>query len=134
MTKGPPPGPGPHVIESTKSGVHFGFADANEQNTVELTGRLHVDTGAYADYRPGAATLDRKGLADGINLRRARSNSVVPRSSSSACICSVTLDWARCSISPARVRLSVFATAMNVRRCFNCMDRDPATSIGEPPR
>lgn len=72
VTKGPPPGPGPHVIESTKSGVHFGFADGNEQNTVELTGRLHVDTGGYANYSPGVATLDRKGLADGINLRRAR--------------------------------------------------------------
>jgi phosphate-selective porin OprO and OprP len=72
VTKGPPEGPGPHVIESTKNGVHFGFADANEQNTVELTGRLHIDTGGYLDYRPGVKTLDQTGLASGIDLRRAR--------------------------------------------------------------
>jgi phosphate-selective porin OprO and OprP len=74
VTKGPPGAvaEGPHVIESTKSGVHFGLSDASGDNTVELTGRLHVDTGGYLRYTPGAATLDQKGLASGIDLRRAR--------------------------------------------------------------
>ncbi len=73
VTKGevPPPG-GPHVIETTKNGVHFGFADADGQNTVELTGRLHLDTAGYVGYHPAPNTLDQTGLASGINLRRAR--------------------------------------------------------------
>jgi phosphate-selective porin OprO and OprP len=75
VTKGPlevPVAEGPHVIETTKNGVHFGFADANEQNTVEVTGRLHIDTGGYLNYQPGPKTLDQTGLASGIDFRRAR--------------------------------------------------------------
>lgn len=74
VTKGeaPPAGPGPHVIESTKNGVHFGFADANNENTVELTGRLHLDMGGYPGYQPGPRTLNQDGLAYGVDLRRAR--------------------------------------------------------------
>ena len=53
-------------------GYHFGFSDATGDNTIELFGRLHLDTGGYTDYKPAPATLDRKGLADGIDLRRAR--------------------------------------------------------------
>ena len=76
VTKGEPlpAGPGPHVIETTKAGVHFGFADADNENTVELTGRLHIDTGGYPGWRPNNATerTSRPGLAGGINFRRAR--------------------------------------------------------------
>jgi phosphate-selective porin OprO and OprP len=77
VTKGEPaPGWGPHVIETTKAGVHFGFADLDEQNTVELTGRLHIDTGGYLNYRPGpgffAGSSQHPALASGINIRRAR--------------------------------------------------------------
>jgi phosphate-selective porin OprO and OprP len=76
VTKGEPaPGWGPHVIETTKSGVHFGFADLDEQNTVELTGRLHIDTGGYLNYQPGPGLRVVNGhpaLASGINIRRAR--------------------------------------------------------------
>jgi len=47
-------------------GYHFGFSDATGDNTVELFGRLQLDTGGYTNYTPGPQTLDRKGLADGI--------------------------------------------------------------------
>ena len=53
-------------------GYHFGFSDATGDNTVELFGRLQVDTGGYTNYNPGPETLDRKGLSDGVDLRRAR--------------------------------------------------------------
>jgi phosphate-selective porin OprO/OprP len=75
VTKGEPlpPGPGPHVIESSKGPVHFGFSDANQQNTIELTGRLHIDTGGYLGVHPdGAKSKLASGLASGINFRRAR--------------------------------------------------------------
>lgn len=75
VTKGEPAptGPGPHVIESSKGPVHFGFADADQQNTVELTGRLHIDTGGYLNYRPqGTLATSHPALASGINFRRAR--------------------------------------------------------------
>ncbi len=76
----PPPLLGPHVIESSKGPVHFGFADADAQNTVELTGQLNIDTGGYAGYHqvtPGSGQLGKaglvnQGLASGINFRRAR--------------------------------------------------------------
>ena len=41
-------------------------------NTIELFSHLHIDTGGYFNYEPGPETLDQKGLADGIDLRRAR--------------------------------------------------------------
>ncbi len=55
VTKGevPPPG-GPHVIETTKNGVHFGFADADGQNTVELTGRFAPRYRRLRRLPPGA--------------------------------------------------------------------------------
>jgi phosphate-selective porin OprO and OprP len=68
-----PPAPaGPHVIMSNANGFHFGLASPDNQNTIELTGRLHIDTGGYLDYRPGVSTTDQKGLSSGLNLRRAR--------------------------------------------------------------
>jgi phosphate-selective porin OprO/OprP len=73
----PPPGAPipqlpPKVVMTYDRGYHFGFSDATGDNTIELFGRLHLDTGGYLSYKPAAATLDQKGLADGIDLRRAR--------------------------------------------------------------
>ncbi|MGA2125005.1 MAG: porin [Xanthobacteraceae bacterium] len=72
----PPGAPAPQlpakVLMTYDRGYHFGFSDATGDNTIELFGRLHVDTGGYLGYKPGPETLDRKGLADGIDLRRAR--------------------------------------------------------------
>ena len=72
----PPPGaPIPalpaKVLMTYDRGYHFGFSDATGDNTIELFGRLHIDTGGY-DYKAAPETLDQKGLADGIDLRRAR--------------------------------------------------------------
>lgn len=69
---GVPVAEGPHVIMSSAHGFHFGLASPDNQNTIELTGRLHIDTGGYLDYRPGPKTLDQTGLSSGLNLRRAR--------------------------------------------------------------
>jgi phosphate-selective porin OprO/OprP len=60
------------VLMTYDRGYHFGFSDATGDNTVELFGRLHLDTGGYTNYSPAPMTLDRKGLSDGIDLRRAR--------------------------------------------------------------
>jgi phosphate-selective porin OprO/OprP len=60
------------VLMTYDRGYHFGFSDANGDNTVELLGRLQLDTGGYPGYNPAPMTLDRKGLAAGIDLRRAR--------------------------------------------------------------
>ena len=62
--------PGPaapaKVLMTYDRGYHFGFSDATGDNTVELFGRLQLDTGGYTNYNPGPMTLDRKGLSDGI--------------------------------------------------------------------
>ena len=62
----------PKVLMTYDRGYHFGFSDATGSNTIELFGRLHLDTGGYFNYKPGPETLDQKGLADGVDLRRAR--------------------------------------------------------------
>ncbi len=62
----------PKVLMTYDRGYHFGFSDATGDNTIELFGRLQLDAGGYTDYQPAPATLDQKGLADGVNLRRAR--------------------------------------------------------------
>jgi phosphate-selective porin OprO/OprP len=59
------------VLMTYDRGYHFGFSDATGDNTIELFGRLHIDTGGYS-YKAAPDTLDQKGLADGIDLRRAR--------------------------------------------------------------
>jgi phosphate-selective porin OprO/OprP len=71
---GGPPSPAlpAKVLLTYDRGYHFGFSDATGENTVELFGRLQVDTGGYTNYNPAPETLDRKGLSDGIDLRRAR--------------------------------------------------------------
>jgi phosphate-selective porin OprO and OprP len=68
----PPPAVPAKVLMTYDRGYHFGFSDATGDNTVELFGRLQVDTGGYTGYTPGPETLDRKGLSDGVDLRRAR--------------------------------------------------------------
>jgi phosphate-selective porin OprO and OprP len=60
------------VLMTYDRGYHFGFSDATGDNTVELFGRLQLDAGGYTGYNPAPMTLDRKGLSDGIDLRRAR--------------------------------------------------------------
>lgn len=60
------------VLMTYDRGYHFGFSDATGDNTVELFGRLQLDAGGYTNYNPAPMTLDRKGLSDGIDLRRAR--------------------------------------------------------------
>jgi phosphate-selective porin OprO and OprP len=62
----------PKVLMTYDRGYHFGFSDATGDNTVELFGRLQLDAGGYPGYSPAPMTLDRKGLSDGIDLRRAR--------------------------------------------------------------
>jgi len=59
------------VLMTYDRGYHFGFSDATGDNTIELFGRLHIDTGGYS-YKAAPDALDQKGLADGIDLRRAR--------------------------------------------------------------
>jgi phosphate-selective porin OprO/OprP len=68
----PQPATPAKVLMTYDRGYHFGFSDATGDNTVELFGRLQVDTGGYTNYNPAPQTLDRKGLSDGIDLRRAR--------------------------------------------------------------
>jgi phosphate-selective porin OprO/OprP len=68
----PPPALPAKVLMTYDRGYHFGFSDATGGNTIELFGRLHIDTGGYTKYQPGPYTLDQKGLAGGIDLRRAR--------------------------------------------------------------
>ena len=60
------------VLMTYDRGYHFGFSDATGDNTVELFGGLQVDAGGYTGYNPAPMTLDRKGLSDGVDLRRAR--------------------------------------------------------------
>ncbi|MGP0092097.1 MAG: porin [Xanthobacteraceae bacterium] len=62
----------PRVLMTYDRGYHFGFSDATGDNTIELFGRLHLDTGGYLNYKAAPETLDQKGLADGVDLRRAR--------------------------------------------------------------
>jgi phosphate-selective porin OprO and OprP len=60
----------PIVTESASH--HFGLSSADGLNTIELTGRLHLDGGNYFHYAPGPTTTDQAGLATNVNLRRAR--------------------------------------------------------------
>ncbi len=62
----------PKILMTYDRGYHFGFSDVNGDNTIELFGRLHLDTGGYLNYKPEPKTLDQTGLASGIDLRRAR--------------------------------------------------------------
>src|SRR5207302_8618584 len=40
------------VLMTYDRGYHFGFSDATGDNTVELLGRLQLDTGGYPHYNP----------------------------------------------------------------------------------
>jgi phosphate-selective porin OprO and OprP len=62
----------PKVLMTYDRGYHFGFSDATGDNTIELLGRLQLDIGGYLKYQAAPETLDQKGLADGVDLRRAR--------------------------------------------------------------
>jgi len=59
----PPPALPVKVLMTYDRGYHFGISDATGDNTVELFGRLQVDTGGCTGYSPGPETPDRKGLS-----------------------------------------------------------------------
>lgn len=52
-------------------GHEFGLSDCNGDNTINFTGRLHLDTGGYANYSHFGG-FGPTGLASGVNFRRAR--------------------------------------------------------------
>jgi phosphate-selective porin OprO/OprP len=64
-----PPANAPRVTESKTH--RFGLSSADGANTIELTGRLHIDTADYFHYNPTPGMADKR-LASGINVRRAR--------------------------------------------------------------
>ncbi len=56
-----------------ETGSHqFGWASADGQNSIELTGRLHFDVGSYINYKPNAGLVNPAELVSGANARRAR--------------------------------------------------------------
>ena len=63
------PSNGPRVTESRTH--RFGLSSADGANTIELTGRLHIDTADYFNYSPKPGMADKR-LTSGINVRRAR--------------------------------------------------------------
>jgi len=60
----------PRVTQSANN--RFGFSSADGQNTIELTGRLHLDAADYLNTRSGLATARGDDLLSGFNARRAR--------------------------------------------------------------
>jgi len=56
----PPPATPAKVLMTYDRGYHFGFSDATGENTVELLGRLQIDTGGYTRYsRPRRHSIAR---------------------------------------------------------------------------
>jgi phosphate-selective porin OprO and OprP len=72
QAQAPPQGAPANAPRVTESATHrFGLSSADGQNTIELTGRLHIDTGDYLNYKQGFNDIDGS-LGSGINARRAR--------------------------------------------------------------
>jgi phosphate-selective porin OprO and OprP len=67
----PVPG-GVAAIAVQTSGNRFGIESADGQNSIYLTGRLHLDVGHYANYSPASKFASVQDLNSGINARRAR--------------------------------------------------------------
>jgi phosphate-selective porin OprO/OprP len=65
-----PAAPGPKVVQT--AGNRFGFESADGQNSIYLTGRLHLDVGDYLDYHPQSRFASVQDLNSGVNARRAR--------------------------------------------------------------
>jgi len=59
-------------IMMKKNPYHFGFSDASGDNTVELTGRVHMDVGGYVGYNRQPGLASPSDLGYGLNFRRAR--------------------------------------------------------------
>lgn len=56
-----------------QTGSHqFGWTSADGMDSIELTGRLHFDVGAYTNYKPDVGLTNPAGLNSGVNARRAR--------------------------------------------------------------
>jgi phosphate-selective porin OprO and OprP len=62
--------PGPHVTQSANN--RFGFESADGQYSIALTGRLHLDFGAYPGVHADSHFTAPQDLNDGVNARRAR--------------------------------------------------------------
>lgn len=63
----------PNEPRVTESSAHrLGLSSADGQNTIELTGRFHLDTADYLDTHSGLTTAKGDKLDSGINARRAR--------------------------------------------------------------
>jgi phosphate-selective porin OprO/OprP len=70
VTKGPyEPCTAPFVTMTPNH--EFGLSSCDGQNTINLTGRVHMDTGGYVNYSHFGAGFP-TGLASGVNFRRAR--------------------------------------------------------------
>src|ERR1700738_2626826 len=57
------------VLMTYDRGYHFGFSDATGDNTVELLGRLQLDTGGYTNYNTAPRTFGRDRSAPGAHRR-----------------------------------------------------------------
>jgi phosphate-selective porin OprO/OprP len=60
----------PHVIQSATN--RFGFESADGQYSLALTGRLHLDFGAYPSVHADSHFTTPQDLNNGVNARRAR--------------------------------------------------------------
>lgn len=70
MKAAPTPPPGEGVVVKMLNGEPV-FSTADGQNTLAITGRLHLDVGAY-DWKPASSGTSPRNLDSGINARRAR--------------------------------------------------------------
>ncbi|MEA2756896.1 MAG: phosphate-selective porin OprO and OprP [Aliidongia sp.] len=60
----------PKVVKTPNN--RFFLSSADGENTVGLTGRLHLDAGDYVDVRPASKATGPGDLSSGFNARRAR--------------------------------------------------------------
>ncbi len=62
--------PGPRIVQSPTN--RFSIESADGQYSIGLTGRLHLDTGAYINVSPDSPETTPSKLSSGFNARRAR--------------------------------------------------------------
>jgi phosphate-selective porin OprO and OprP len=60
----------PKVVKTPNN--RFFLSSADGENTIGLTGRLHLDAGDYVDVRPASKVTGSDDLSSGFNARRAR--------------------------------------------------------------
>ena len=56
----------------TYKGGKFALSSADGENTIALTGRIHIDAGDYFNVSPASKTSPVQNFSNGINARRAR--------------------------------------------------------------